>query len=142
LSLTGQVKGKISCVVCVDQIKSIYLPSSSKLVYMWHNIFLPHKHKYRQWKIWFDGTIENEEALKHRDDKYVFEMIKNIKLVFWKPVKGKKRKKNEKSSKDSLFKKQSNFFRYLPNWKEFENGHAIIPCTLRRVSLKVLSVYY
>jgi hypothetical protein len=52
-------------------------------------------------------------------------MIKNIKVVFWKPVKGKKRKKNEKSSKDSLFKKQSNFFRYLPSWKEFENGHAI-----------------
>jgi hypothetical protein len=27
--------------------------------------------------------------------------------------------------KDSPFKKQSNFFRYLPYWKEFEIGHAI-----------------
>jgi hypothetical protein len=38
LSLTGQVKGKAACVVCVDQIESIYLPSSSKLVYMWHHV--------------------------------------------------------------------------------------------------------
>jgi hypothetical protein len=58
--------------------------------------------------------IENEEAPKHRDDKFVFEMIKNIKVVFEKPVKGEKRKKNVKAPKDSPFKKQSIFFRYLP----------------------------
>jgi hypothetical protein len=39
--------------------------------------------------------IENEEALKHQDGKFVFEMIKNTKVIFGKPVKGKKRKKNE-----------------------------------------------
>jgi hypothetical protein len=55
----------------------------------------------------------------------VFEMIKNINVVFGKPVKGEKRKKNENAPKDSLFKKQSIFFRYLPYWKEFEIGHAI-----------------
>jgi hypothetical protein len=44
----------------------------------------------------------------------MFEMIKNINVVFRKPVKGKKRKKNEKALKDSPFKKQSIFFRYLP----------------------------
>jgi hypothetical protein len=44
----------------------------------------------------------------------VFAMIKNINVVFGKPVKGKKRKKTEKAPKDSPFKKQSIFFRYLP----------------------------
>jgi hypothetical protein len=78
---------------CVDQTESIYFPSSSKLVYMQHHIFLPCKHKYHQWRTQFDGTIENEEALKYRDDKFVFEMIKNIIIVFRKVVKGKKRKK-------------------------------------------------
>jgi hypothetical protein len=125
LSLTRQVKGKIGCVVCVDQTESIYLPSSSKLVYMQHHRFLSRKHKYHQWGTWFDGTTENEEAPKHRDDKFVFEIIKNINVVFWKSVKGKKRKKNEKAPKDSPFKKQSIFFRYLPYWEEFEIGHAI-----------------
>jgi hypothetical protein len=44
----------------------------------------------------------------------MFEIIKNINVVHEKPVKGKKRKKNEKAPNDSLFKKQSIFFRYLP----------------------------
>jgi hypothetical protein len=52
-------------------------------------------------------------------------MIKNITVVFGKPLKGIKRKKNEKAPKDSLFKKQSNFFKYLLHWKEFDIGHAI-----------------
>jgi hypothetical protein len=43
----------------------------------------------------------------------MFKMINNIKIVFGKPVKEKRRKKNEKSSNDSSFKKQSIFFRYL-----------------------------
>jgi hypothetical protein len=125
LSLTGQVKGKTTCVVCVDQTESIYLPSSSKLVYMWHHRFLPRKHKYRQWKTWFDGTIKNEKALKHRDENFVFEIIKNIKVIFWMPVKGKKRKKNERAPKDCPLKKQSIFFTYLPYWKEFKISHVI-----------------
>jgi hypothetical protein len=52
-------------------------------------------------------------------------MIKNINVVFGKPVKGEKRKKNKKGPMDSSFKKQSIFIRYLPYWKEFEIGHAI-----------------
>jgi hypothetical protein len=67
LALTGQVKGKTGCVVCVDKTESIYLPSSSKLVKMWHRKFLPPKHRYRQWRSRFDGMIENGEAPKHRD---------------------------------------------------------------------------
>jgi hypothetical protein len=58
--------------------------------------------------------IENEEAPKHRDGKFVFKIIKNINIVFGKHVKGKKRMKNKKATKDSPFKKQSIFFRYLP----------------------------
>jgi hypothetical protein len=65
LSLTGQVKGKTRCVVYGDQTESFYLPSSSKLVYMRHCRFLPRKHKYHQWRTWFYGMIENEEAPKH-----------------------------------------------------------------------------
>jgi hypothetical protein len=69
--------------------------------------------------------IENEEPLKHQYDKFVFEIIKNIKAVFGKPVKGKKRRKNEMALKDPPFKKQLIFFRYLPYWKEFKIGHVI-----------------
>jgi hypothetical protein len=37
--------------------------------------------------------------------KIVLEMIKNINILFGKPMKGKKRKKNEKAPKDFPFKK-------------------------------------
>jgi hypothetical protein len=56
-------------------------------------------------KIQFDGTIEIDEAPKHRDDKFVFVMINNINVIFEKPKKGKKRKKTENAPKDSPFKK-------------------------------------
>jgi hypothetical protein len=77
---------------------------------MWHRRFLPPKHRYRQWRSSFDSTIENRETPKHRDGKLVFEMVKNINVVFGKPVKGIKRKKSEKPPKDLPFKKQSIFF--------------------------------
>jgi hypothetical protein len=57
-------------------------------------------------------------------------MIKNIKVVFRKTVKGEKRKKNEKAPKDSLFKKQSIFFRSYPIEKSSRLVMASIPCTL------------
>jgi hypothetical protein len=94
----------------IDPTESVYLPSSGKLVYMWHHRFLPPKHMYHQWRSCFDGMIENGEALKNRDGKFVFEMIKNINIIFGKHVKGIKRKKSEKPPKDSPFKKQSIFF--------------------------------
>jgi hypothetical protein len=110
LALSGQVKGKTGCVICVDQTESIYLPYSSKLEYVQHRRLLPPKHRYHQWTSSFDGMIENGEAPKHQDGKFVFEMIKNINVVFGKPMKGIKRKKSEKPPKDSPFKKQSIFF--------------------------------
>jgi hypothetical protein len=40
----------------------------------------------------------------------MFEIIKNINIVFGKPMNVIKRKKSEKPPKDSSFKKQSIFF--------------------------------
>jgi hypothetical protein len=101
--LQGRSK-ETGCVICIDQTKSIYLPSSSKLVYMRHHRFLSPKHRYRQWRSSFDGTIENGEAPKHRDGKFMFEMVKNVNVIFGKPVKGIKRKKSKNPPRDSPFK--------------------------------------
>jgi hypothetical protein len=49
--------------------------------------------------------IENGEAPKHQDGKFMFEMITNINVIFGKLVKGIKRKKSEKLPKDWPFKK-------------------------------------
>jgi hypothetical protein len=52
---------------------------------MRHHIFLPSKYRYRQWRSCFDGMIENGEIPKHRDGKFMFEMTKNINIIFGKP---------------------------------------------------------
>jgi hypothetical protein len=117
------------------------LPSLSKLVYMRHRRFLPHKYMYHQWRSRVGGTIENGEAPKYHDDKFVFKIIKNINVVFSKPAKGIKRKKSKKPSKDSPFKKSRFSSDTYPIGKSSRLVMSSIPCMLRRVSSKVPSVY-
>jgi hypothetical protein len=72
---------------------------------MRHYRFLPPKRSYHQWISCFDAMIENGEAPKHQDGKFMFEMITNINVIFGKLVKGIKRKKSEKPPKEWPFKK-------------------------------------
>jgi hypothetical protein len=118
-TLPGQTKEKSgTCPICVDQTTSVYLSSSRKLVYMRHRQFLPRNHKYRKIKMHFDNTIKKDSAPKQYTRKLIFEMVKNIKIVFRKgTVKGQKRK-NIPTLTDIPFKKQSIFFKYLPYWKD------------------------
>jgi hypothetical protein len=62
----------------------------------------------------FDNMVEKNSALKWYTRKLLFEMVKNIQVVFGKgTTKGQKRKKTPTST-DMPFKKQSIFFKYLP----------------------------
>jgi hypothetical protein len=64
-------------------------------------------------KMHFYNTVKKDSALKQYTRKLVFEMVKNIEVVFGKrTVKGQKRKKTP-TLKDIPFKKQSIFFKYL-----------------------------
>ena len=56
---------------------------SKKLVYIRSRWFLPPSHRYCKITKKFDGTEERGRAPKHVDRKLVFEMVKNIKVVFW-----------------------------------------------------------
>jgi hypothetical protein len=109
-TLSGQTKGKSgACPIYVDQTASVYLLSSRKLVYMRHRQFLLRKHKYHKMKMHFDNTLKKDSALKQYTGKLVFEMVKNIEVVFGKRiVKGQKRKKTPPLT-DIPFKKQSIF---------------------------------
>jgi acid phosphatase class B len=93
-TLLGQTKGKNdACLIFVDGTALGYLLSSRKLVYMRHRRFLPRKHKFRKMKVHFDNTVEKDSAPKQYTRKLVFEMVKNIEVVFRKGiVKGHKRK--------------------------------------------------
>jgi hypothetical protein len=109
-TVSGQTKGKSGFCVCVDGTASVYLPSSRKLVFMRHRRFLQRKHKYRKMKRYFDNTVEKDSVPKWYTGKLLFEVVKNIQVVFGKgTLKGQKRKKTPTST-DMPFKKQSIFF--------------------------------
>jgi hypothetical protein len=110
-TLSGQkTKGKNGCVVCVDGTASMYLKSSKKLVFMGHRRFLMKQHKYRKMKAEFNNHLESEGAPKPYSGKLVFEIVKNIHVVFGKGKnKGEKRKRTDPSTY-TTFKKQSIFF--------------------------------
>jgi hypothetical protein len=124
-TVLGQTKGKSRCPICLDGTVSVYLPLSKKLVFMQHRRLLERKHKYRKMKRHFDNTVEKDCAPKRYAEKLLFEMIKNIQVVFGKgTVKVQKRKKTPTST-HIPFKKQSIFFKYLSYWKDLETCHII-----------------
>jgi hypothetical protein len=73
----------------------------------------------------FDNMSEKDSASKRYTGKILFEMVKNIQVVFGKrTVKGQKIKKTPTLT-DMPFKKQSIFLKYLPYWKDLETCHNI-----------------
>src|SRR6266508_3615074 len=135
------MKGKKGYLICVEDTQYVYLFGSKKLAYMRSRRFLPPSHRYCKMTKEFDGTEERGRAPKHLDGKLVFELVKNIKVVFRKKVpKGKEptKKRNKTNESDDQgkemggheedetgFRKVSIFFKYLPYWKDLDIRHAI-----------------
>jgi hypothetical protein len=81
---------------------------------------------YRKIKMHFDNTVEKDSAPKQYTRKLVFEMVKNIEVVFGKgTVKGQKRKKTPTLT-DITFKKQSIFLSTFLTGRTFKLVTALI----------------
>nr|ABA98042.1 transposon protein, putative, CACTA, En/Spm sub-class [Oryza sativa Japonica Group] len=126
-SLSGQIKGKTGCLICLEKTSYKYLTSSLKTVYMRHRRFLPQRHRYRKMARLFDNTVENDTAPVARGGTYVYEITKKIKVVYGKGKKKtvKRKKADGDNGTASPFKKHSIFFKYLDYWKDLEIRHAI-----------------
>ena len=92
-ALSGQIKGKSGCVVCIDGTCYTYLSGSNKLVYMRHMCFLSKKHKYQHTSMnqFFhkEDKPQTDEPEKMSDGQKVFEMVKGINIEFGKKKKAK-----------------------------------------------------
>jgi hypothetical protein len=132
-SLSGQIKGKTNCVVCINGTYYTYLKESNKIVYTRHRQFLVKKHRYQKDTMikYFDNQPEpqlNEPEWASYGEK-VFRMVKDMDQVeFGKNKKEieagttrkRKRDKEEPSVVSVPFKKKSIFFRYLSYWKTLD----------------------
>jgi hypothetical protein len=93
--------------VCVDGTASLYIKSSKKLVFMGHRQFLMKQHKYRKMKEEFNNELESEGARKPYSGKLVFEIVKNIHVVFGK---GKTKEKRELTLQLTQLSRSNQFF--------------------------------
>ena len=89
-SLSGQIKGKKRCIVCLDAMTSDYLDGSKKVVYTKYCCYLVQEHRYhrKQFNNHFDGKDEKASAPKIRhDSKHDFDMVGKINICYGKKVK-------------------------------------------------------
>jgi hypothetical protein len=68
----------------------------------------------------FYNTVEKDSVPKRYTGKLLFEMVKNIQVVFGKRTVKRQKRKETPTLTDMPFKKQSFFFKYLPYWKDLE----------------------
>ena len=92
-SLSGQIKGRSGCVVCIDGTCYTYFSAYKKMVYMSHRRFLTKKHMYRAATMNKDFDKQEEPQLdepeRTRYGPKVFDMVKGIDVEF------RKKKKEE-----------------------------------------------
>ena len=106
--LSGQIKGRTGCTVCVDDIVSSFVEGSRKVVYLGYRCFLVEGHRYRTKKFYnhFDSMPELHSAPVQRDGHYVFKMVWTIQVIYGKKKEDGKKRKRDKAPIDGVpFKK-------------------------------------
>jgi len=120
-ALSGQIKSKTRCLVCLDDTKWVYLDGSKKNVYIRNRRFLKQGHKYRN-KLYlkYFGNIPKDEdrpSERRHDGQYVLQMMKNIRVIYGKKkMDGTPRDRSTPPIEVVPFKKKSIFFQYLEYW--------------------------
>ncbi|XP_015646507.2 uncharacterized protein [Oryza sativa Japonica Group] len=122
-NLSGQSnKGYKACTHCIDETESTYLKHCRKVVYMGHRRFLAANHPVRKKGKHFEHKADHRTKPKHRSGKTVFDMVKDLKVVF-----GKGPGSQHIESEDghvAMWKKNSIFWE-LPYWEFLDVRHAI-----------------
>lgn len=130
-TLSGcKVKGKQGCNVCGKDSPSKWLKFSRKYVYLGNRKRLRPGHPYRRRRVWFDNTTEEGTANRIQTGAEIFELLKDYKNEFGKPLEKKSKRKRsglcdgeelrheeyEEDSDQWRWKKRSILFD-LPYWK-------------------------
>ena len=77
-------KGYRACTHCLEKTDSTYLKHCRKIMYMGHRRFFPIKHPLRKKHVHYGGMADHRTKPRHLCGKMIFEMVKDIKIVFGK----------------------------------------------------------
>ena len=107
-NLSGySVKGKYACPICMEGTCSQWLKHGKKTVYMGHRRFLKSSHRFRKYKVAFDGKRENAIAPEPLTGDLVFNQVQDVHVVLG---------KFQKEDTDSRVWKKRSIFWSLPYW--------------------------
>ena len=110
-NLSGQTnKGYNACTHCFSDLQAVYLKKCRKIVYLGHRQFLAKNHQLRKKGKHFKGTIEHRSKPGKRDGAEVFEMVKDLKVVFGKGE-GSEPVLKDASGRAPMWKKKSIFWK-------------------------------
>ena len=84
-NLSGQTNKRYNaCTHCFDDLDSIYLKKCRKVVYLGYRRFLSMNHLVRKKEKHFKGKADHRCKPRNRTREDVFEMVKDVKVVFGK----------------------------------------------------------
>ncbi|KAG7536624.1 MFS transporter superfamily [Arabidopsis suecica] len=133
-----KVKGKQACNVCGKDTPFKWLKFSRKHVYLSNRKRLSPGHHYRRRRGWFDNTIEEGTPSRIQTGEEIFEILKDFRNDFGRPLERKSKRKRTDLEEDDMvsqdeydedtdqwrWKKLSILFQ-LPYWKYLPVRHNI-----------------
>ena len=139
-ALSGQIKGKTECLVCLDVTIWVYLDASKKIVYLRNRCFLKTSHKYRS-KLFFrfyDNALEIEPPPERRHNgEHVYRMVKTYALSMERRIRmGRTEIEAHLLSKAYLSRNNRSSFSICLIGQNWRSPMPFI-CTCRRMSLRV-----
>jgi hypothetical protein len=82
-NLSGQTnKGYNACMHYFGDLEGVYLKKCQKVMYLGYRRFLPRNHQVRKKGKHFKGQAEHRSKPDNRTGEDVFEMVKDVKVVF------------------------------------------------------------
>jgi hypothetical protein len=141
-ALSGQIKGKTGCLVCLDDTKWVFLDGSKKVVYIRNWRFLKIGHKYHsKLCLRYYGNIPEIEPPPERrhNGEHVYKMVKTYASSM------ERRNRMERSeieahllSKAYLLRNSQSSFSICHIGQNWRSPMPLMLCTCRRMSLRVL----
>ncbi|XP_037444804.1 uncharacterized protein LOC119313096, partial [Triticum dicoccoides] len=108
-------KGYNTCTHCLHETESVHLPNCKKNVYLGHRRFLPKIHPVRKKGKHYNGKADHRPKPAERTGAEVFDMVKDLKVIFGKGPGGQSVPKGA-DGHAAMWKKKSIFWE-LEYWK-------------------------
>ena len=116
-------KGYNACTHCLHETESVHLPNCKKNVYLGHRRFLPKIHPVRKKGKHYNGKADHRPKPAERTGAEVFDMVKDLKVIFGKGPGGQSVPKGA-DGHAAMWKKKSIFWE-LEYWKVLDVRSAI-----------------